>query len=233
VIDLYDECQSGYMKLIDVFSIIKDELRRVNAKKSKPIRVAINGIEGTGKTTFAEALVEYLIHQGFVAHHVSIDGFHFNKKMRYSRGRNSAKGYYEDSYDELSFVKHVLQRSQQEPAEYIEATHDLLTDAYLDLPPKRLDDSAILVTDGCYLFKPVFNDFWDYRIYLKTDFATASRRGALRDQEALGGYEIAKEMFGKRYHAASKRYISEVNPENFADIIFDITDFENLRVVRL
>jgi len=219
------------MKQIDVFSIIAADLKKVGAKKSKPMRVAINGIEGTGKTTFAEALVKYLIHQDFAALHVSIDGFHFNKETRYRRGRNSAKGYFEDSYDEASFVKHVLQRSQQNPSEYIEATHDLLTDAYLDLPPKRLDDSAILVTDGCYLFKPVFNDFWDYRIYLKTDFDTALRRGALRDQEALGGYEIAKDMFRQRYHAASKRYISEVNPENIADIIIDITDFEHLKVV--
>jgi len=221
------------MKHVEVFSIITDEIRKIAVKKSKPIRVAINGIEGTGKTTFALGFVKYLDSQCLSAHHISIDGFHFNKEVRYRRGRNSAKGYYEDSYDEASFVEHVLLRSQQNPSEYIEATHDVLTDAYLYLVPKRLDDSAILVTDGCYLFKPVFNAFWDYRIYLKTDFDTALHRGALRDQEALGGYERAKEMFRQRYHAASKRYITEVNPESMAEVIIDITDFENLKIIPL
>lgn len=219
------------MERVEIFSVISDEIRKTQNRKSKPIRIAINGIEGTGKTTFATELVKHLNNHDFSATHISIDGFHFNKKRRYRQGRDSASGYYEDSYDEAAFVKNVLQRSQQSPAGYIEATHDLMTDVYLDLEPKNLDDDAVLITDGCYLFKPIFNDFWDFRIYLKTDFSTALHRGAQRDQKALGGYECAKEKFNLRYHAASKRYISEVNPEKLADLIVDITDFENLKII--
>lgn len=219
------------MKHEEIFSIIRDEIEKIQNSKSKPIRVAINGIEGTGKTTFAAAIVKYLNAHNHIATHISIDGFHFNKEIRYRQGRNSAKGYYEDSYDEVAFIKNVLQRSQQTPAEYIEATHDLSTDDYIELPPKSLDDESVIITDGCYLFKPIFNGNWDLRIYLKTDFSTALKRGAKRDQDALGGYESAKEKFELRYHAASKRYISEVDPENLADLVVDITDFENLKIV--
>ena len=146
-----------------IFSIISDKIENIQISKSKPVRVAVNGIEGTGKTTFAIAFVKYLNAHNINATHVSIDGFHFNKEVRYRQGRDSAAGYYEDSYNEAGFVENVLQRSQQTPAEYIEATHDLTTDDYLDLPPKRLSDNAVIVTDGCYLFKPVFNEFWDLR----------------------------------------------------------------------
>src|SRR5690606_29504984 len=85
------------------------------------------------------------------------------------------------------------------------------------LAPKKIPDNAVLVTDGCYLFKPVFNQHWDLRVYLKTDFATALERGARRDQNSLGGYDEAKHRFLSRSHAASKPYISEVGPELIGD----------------
>lgn len=201
------------MNQVEIFSIIINEIRKIRKIKFKPIRIVVNGIEGTGKTTFSAALVTYLNRQNYVAHHVSIDGFHFNKEIRYRQGRDSASGYYEDSYDESAFVEKVLLRSQQMPPEYIEATHDLLTDAYLDLPPVSLKNNSVIVTDGCYLFKPVFNSHWDFRIYLKTDFGTALARGAKRDEIALDGFENAKQKFKLRYHKASRRYIDEVHPE--------------------
>lgn len=219
------------MQQIKIFSIILNEIRKIRETKPKPIRIAVNGIEGTGKTTFSAALVTYLNRQNCPAHHVSIDGFHFNKEVRYRQGRDSANGYYEDSYDEHSFVEKVLLLSQKTPPEYIQATHDLLTDAYLDLPPVNLKNEAVIVTDGCYLFKPVFNPHWDFRIYLKTDFETALARGAKRDEISLNGFENAKLKFKLRYHKASKRYIDEVHPEKFADMIIDMTNFANLIIL--
>jgi len=217
------------MKQIEAFSLVRDKIDKIQAAKSKPVRVAINGIEGTGKTTFAIRFVEYLKAQSCSAFHVSIDGFHFNKNKRYKQGRDSADGYYEDSYNEAAFVDKVLKMSQGDPPRYISATHDLSTDEYLNLKPQSLPDKAVIVTDGCYLFKPIFNPFWDLRIYLKTDFNTALERGAQRDRHVLGGYDEAKKKFGLRYHAASKRYLSEVSPEALADIIIDNTDFEDLK----
>lgn len=219
------------MKREQIFSILCCEIKTLRTTKSKPVRLAINGIEGTGKTHFAEAFVKHLNCHGMNAVHVSIDGFHCNKELRYRQGRDSAKGYYEDSYDEAAFVAHVLLLSQQTPAQYIEATYDLMTDRYLDYLPKTLTDDSVIVTEGCYLFKPVFNPYWDFRVYLKTDFETALERGALRDQALLGGYEKAKDKFKRRYHAASKHYISEVKPEQYADLIIDMTDFEDLKIV--
>lgn len=216
------------MKQTDAFSMIHKAVKLKIRNKNKPIRIAVNGIEGTGKTTFAVNFVEYLKARNVAAFHVSIDGFHFNKEVRYKQGRNSANGYYEDTYNEVAFVKSVLLRSQETSPEYVEATHDLETDAYLELPPTKIPNDAVLVTDGCYLFKPVFNQHWDLRVYLKTDFATALERGARRDQNSLGGYDEAKQKFISRYHAASKRYISEVSPELLADWVFDNTDFDDL-----
>ena len=212
----------------EVFEIIS---RRIDAlRKTKPKLIAINGIEGTGKTTFAERLTAYLLSQGHKAIHVSIDGFHHNRERRYSQGKDSAKGYYEDSYDEAAFADTVLVASQGEPPIYTPATHDLQTDMYLALPPIVISDDTMIITDGAYLFKAVYREHWDLKIYLKTDFDTARRRGAARDTDMLGGYIEAERKYQDRYHAASKLYISENMPEEMADMIIDNTDFDDLKV---
>jgi uridine kinase len=214
------------MTLQKIFNAIEDKISRLHAVKNKPFRIAINGIEGVGKTTFAENLVNYLQSREYSAFHVSIDGFHFNKKRRYKQGRDSAKGYYEDSYDEQGFADKVLKMSQNEHPQYIPATHDLETDEYLDIEPIDLTGDSILITDGAYLFKPTYEPHWDLKIYLKTSFEEAVLRGAKRDTH-LGSEAMAKKMYVDRYHAASQMYINKVGPENLSDIVIDNTDFEN------
>lgn len=152
---------------------------------------------------------------------------------RYKQGRDSAEGYYEDSYDEESFVEKVLKSSQEENPHYIAATHDLETDEYLNLEPIKIDNKAILITDGSYLLKTIFRDHWDLKIYLKTSFETAMERGVQRDKAALGGFDQAKEKYLKRYHKASKMYITSNNPETFADIIIDNSDYFELKILKI
>ncbi len=44
----------------EVFNSLLRQLIKIKTKKDTPIRVAINGIEGTGKTTFATNFCKYL-----------------------------------------------------------------------------------------------------------------------------------------------------------------------------
>ena len=96
----------------EIFNFIKQKVLFIQSKKNKPLRIAINGIEGTGKTEFAKKLTNYLNAEKIKTIHVSIDGYHNPKKIRYRQGQYSAKGYYEDSYNELAFVENVLKSSR-------------------------------------------------------------------------------------------------------------------------
>ncbi|WP_422092007.1 hypothetical protein [Tenacibaculum ovolyticum] len=220
------------MKEKETFELIKTSILSIQEKKDKPIRIAINGIEGTGKTVLAEKLTKYLNSENLNAIQVSIDGFHFNKEVRYRQGRDSAKGYYEDSYDEIVFVEKVLKTSQTDFPNYTTATHNLETDEYLSLEPIKLENNSILITDGAYLFKPNYRNHWDLKIYLKTSFEIAMKRGVERDKDSLGGVELTKEKYEKRYHESSRIYLAENEPEKIADIIIDNSDFNNLKVIK-
>ena len=212
----------------EVFELLSNKIEQIFQLKQKTVRVAINGIEGTGKTVFANKFTEYLNQKGKSALHISIDGFHFNREHRYRQGRDSAVGYYEDSYNELAFVEKILVASQNEPPTIITATHDLETDKYLDTAPIEIENNTIIITDGAYLFKPNYRKHWDIKIYLKTDFQTASMRGIKRDVELLGGLKEAIDKYNNRYHKASKIYIQKNQPEELADIIIDNTNFRDL-----
>ena len=169
----------------EIFDLVKKRILSLQEKRDKPTRVAVNGIEGTGKTVFARKLTKFLHSENIAAIQVSIDGFHFNKEVRYKQGRDSAKGYYDDSYDEVAFVEKVLKASQTEFPHYIPATHDLETDEYLNLDSIQLESKTVLITDGAYLFKPTYRNHWDLKIYLKTSFDIALKRGIERDKDAL------------------------------------------------
>lgn len=215
----------------EVFELIKKKVFAIQIKKEKPILIAINGIEGTGKTLFTKKLTNYLKFEKVPAIQVSIDGFHFNKEARYKQGRDSAIGYYEDSYNEKAFVQKVLLSSQEEIPKYTIAIHDIATDEYLELEPIKIEKNTILITDGAYLFKPNYRDHWDLKIYLKTSFEIAMRRGVERDKNILGGFESTKVMYKKRYHKSSQIYLLKNKPEEIADIIIDNSDFKDLKII--
>lgn len=214
------------------FHLINETILAICERKTKPVRVAINGIEGTGKTFFARKLTEYLNARNISTIHVSIDGFHFKKEIRYKQGRDSAEGYYEDSYDEMAFIEKVLKSSQSEAPNITKATHDLETDEYLTLEPIEIPSRTVLITDGAYLFKPNYREHWDLKIYLKTTFEIAMSRGVERDKDALGGFDLTKEKYENRYHKASRIYLTEIEPEKIADIIIDNSDFNNLKIIK-
>lgn len=215
------------MEREEIFEAVRESIQAKQSEKNKPVRVAVNGVEGSGKTTFAIALVEFLVRKGLAAIHISIDGYHHDKGHRYRKGRDSADGYYEEAYQEEAFVEHVLQASQEDPPCYVPAVHDLVTDEHLPIQHKDLDSNAILVVDGAYLLKPVYRNHWDLCIYLHVPFETAQERGVERDKDSLGGEEAAAQKYQSRYHTASQRYLRECQPINYADIVIDNSDFEN------
>lgn len=190
------------MNLISAFQYINTQLNTLS--KHKPIRVAVNGIERAGKTVFAKNFTAYLNNIGKTAIHISIDGFHFEKTFRYRKGRAVARGYYEDAYNECVFVEKVLLSSQKPNPKVTTAIHDLDTDKNLNYTPKEINNETIIITDGAYLFKPIYRNHWDFKIYLKTDFKTALKRVVVRDASLLGGVKSTKELYKSRYHKASE-----------------------------
>ena len=69
----------------------------VEQESSRRLVIAIDGVDGAGKTVLALELADMLAPHREVSR-ASIDGFHHPRAQRYARGR-TAESFYRDSYD--------------------------------------------------------------------------------------------------------------------------------------
>ncbi len=88
----------------------------------------------------------------------------------------------------------------------------------------------MLIADSAFAFRPEYNDYWEYRIWLEADPETALRRGIARDS-AMEGTEEATRLHRDRYHPAETIYLAEVRPQAMADLIIDNRDFKRPRIL--
>ena len=82
----------------------------------RPLRIALDGRDGAGKTRLADELIQPLRSRGREVIRASVDGFHNPRALRYLRGRYSPEGYFRDSfnYDALrEFILEPLGRDRQ------------------------------------------------------------------------------------------------------------------------
>src|SRR5258705_3743866 len=71
-------------------------------------RVGIDGVDGAGKTSFADELRDRLASSGRPLIRAGVDWFHHPKPVRYRRGPYSPEGHYRDSYDYAALRRLLL-----------------------------------------------------------------------------------------------------------------------------
>jgi uridine kinase len=76
-------------------------------KPGHRVAVAIDGVDGAGKTVLGRELTAYFSPFREVVR-TSVDGFHRPRVQRYARGR-SPETYYRDSYDDTSLFARLVQ----------------------------------------------------------------------------------------------------------------------------
>lgn len=197
-----------------------------------PTRVGVSGITASGKTTFANELAEEIKKRGLPVTRASIDDFHNPRVIRYAKGKESARGYYEDAHDYTAFKERLLKPlGPNGNLQYETISHNLITDMHVHNEPLLAQPNMVLIVDGTFLLKKDIEYLFDYKIFVDTDFEIARKRGVERETEAFGSYEEAEKIFLNRYHAACKMYIDEHNPKSFANVVFQNSDFHDPVVV--
>jgi uridine kinase len=207
---------------------LRDEVRR--AYPAGRVIVAVDGIDGAGKTTFADGLAEVFAEAGAAVYRASIDGFHRPRLERYRRGRHSPEGFYRDSYDYATF-RRVLVDPFRDGAQTAGATGFQLAafDVHRDSPVESqwvtAPRDAVLVVDGIFLHRPELRDLWDWSVWLDVPEATAVARLALRD----GSDPDPSAPSHARYREGQALYRDEAQPEREASAIVDNADLDHPR----
>jgi len=195
------------------------------------IRVAIDGVDGAGKTTLADALAPMIAGQGRPIIRASVDDFHRPQAVRYARGRHSPEGYYLDSYDYGAFRELLLDPlSPGGSGQYNARQFDLESDKPFDLPSRQAEPTAALIVDGIFLQRPEIRSYWDLTVFLQVDFQTSIPRGAQRGP-ARDSPDPAAPL-NQRYVGGQKTYLHECAPAQRADIVVDYNDLREPKALK-
>jgi uridine kinase len=185
------------------------------------IRVAIDGVDGAGKTTFANELADAirLLRRSVIR--ASVDGFHNPRAVRYERGRYSPEGYFESSYNYAALKQYLLDPlSPGGCRRYRAAVFDHVTDMPVALDEREALPSSIVLFDGICLHRPELLRYWDASIFLRVDFAVSVVRCAARDGYPTDPAALAN----RRYVEAQRTYLRACEPEAKATIVIDNDD---------
>ena len=187
------------------------------------VRVGIDGVDGSGKTFFADELAAVLRADGRTVIRVSADDFHQVRAARHQRGRDSPEGFWLDNYDYPRLRADVLEPlGSGGSRRYRPAAHDLVTDALLDPPWLTAAAGSVLVLDGLFLHRDELAGGWELSVFLDVPFAVSVARMAGRD----GSDPDPEHPSVHRYVAGQRCYFAACAPWRRADLVVDNTDLD-------
>lgn len=192
--------------------------------------VAVDGIDGSGKSILARQLAEAAVRAGTPVVILGIDDFRRPVDWA-SGGRAEADIYYDDYYD-LGHLDRCLaafaagERSVEIPhfdsrTERLEGTRTI-----------HFDGAAIALVEGVFALRVPAVAASAALIYLRTSFAEARRRILARDTARGRTVENVNHRIDARYFPSQRRYLRDHDPVGRADVIVENEDFAAPRLGR-
>ena len=182
----------------------------------RPSLVAVDGVDGSGKTTFARLLSDACARRGRTAQVVHLDDFLNPEAIRYGRGRTSPEGYFLDSYDLASFTTKVLDPlGLGGNRTIVPRAFDHHTDMPVNPPPVAVPPHAVVIVEGMFLHREELRSRWDLSVFLDVPFAVTARRMALRD----GTHPDPEHPSLRRYVEGQRLYLSRCRPSQRATYV--------------
>ncbi len=203
-------------------SVLEELARRIPPSRGGAcVLVAIDGPDGSGKTTLADDLAPLVRALGRPVVRVSADDFHHVRQFRYRRGRDSPVGFWLDSYDYPRLIAEVLDPlSPSGNRRYRPVGHELSTDRVLDGPWCDAPPGAVVLVDGLFLHRDCLAGRWDFSLYLDVPAAVTAGRMAIRD----GTHPDPDDPSMRRYVDAQRIYHAECDPRRRATVVLDNSD---------
>jgi uridine kinase len=197
----------------------------VSIGAARRVVVALDGVDGAGKTVLADELA-HLIAPVREVHRAGVDGFHHPRAVRYARG-GTPETFYRDSYDYAALRRELLTPFRcGEP--YRAAVHDVERDQPVGEEGQQpaAGPAAMMLFDGIFLHRPELTELWDASLWVEVPFAVSVPRGNARFGPVTAERADPDSAINARYVVAQRRYLAAVRPAELATWVMDNTEFD-------
>jgi uridine kinase len=185
------------------------------------VRVAVDGVDGAGKSVFADELARVVTAMARPVIRAGVDGFHRPREIRYRRGRTSAQGYFHDSYDYAALRAVLLgPLSSGGSGRYRRVVFDHVGDRPVAAEWEQAAAGSVLLFDGIFLHRPELAGYWDYSILLHASFQTTFARMSTRDGFDRDPFAASN----RRYVDGQRLYLAACRPAEKAGVVIDNDD---------
>lgn len=183
----------------------------------RAVLVGVDGVDGSGKTTFAARLTAAYDEVGRRALVVHADDFLNPKRVRYRLGRSSPEGFFLDSIDLAALRAKVLDPVKNGESSIVLRHFDHNTDKPVLQSPTVINSESVVVVEGMFLHRDEVHEVWDYSVFLDVAFAVSVRRMAERD----GSHPDPEHPSNQRYVQGQNLYLGSCSPTSRASVVID------------
>ena len=190
------------MILEDILAFIKAKYEK-HRSINQSFVVGINGIDCSGKTTFAKSVSRYFTHHKIENDCLDIDNFN-NRAIE----SETYKAFVSGSWDEKDLNKYYKLIINYSDA--IRAVSE-----YKKKYP-------LVILEGIFIYKPQLSDLFDLKIYLDIDISLGRKRFA--ERRSLKQDKRPFEIYDEIWMLSHIRYESEVHPKRISNLVIDCND---------
>ena len=195
-------------------------LVELRAQLGRAVGVGISGVDCAGKSTLAESLQRRLESLGEPVLVISGDEFTRPTRERYA-DEDEGLSYYRDSFDYRFIFDELLPAIRagftgELHTDVSDWAHDGWRGATFAIAPQ-----AIVVVEGCFLFRAERADAFDLRIWIDLPIERVVERALLRprDPERMGGADGVRARYAARYLPGQRLHLANDAPQEVADIV--------------
>ena len=186
----------------DILAFIKAKYEK-HRSINQSFVVGINGIDCSGKTTFAKFVSQYFTHHKIENNHLDIDNFNnpaiesetYKSFVSGSWGKKDLNKYYELIINYSDAIRAVSESQKKYP---------------------------LVILEGIFIYKPQLVNLFDLKIYLDIDISLGRKRFAKRS--SLKQDKRPFEIYDEIWMLSHIRYESEVHPKRISDLVIDYND---------